>query len=399
MKRSVSFFMCIVVAFTFMGGFFFDSFAVTAEAASYKTPYYYKQLSEKEQGYYDKMKEAVIGCKKSVKLKTAIDEDTLQKLVDLMYYYDVSCFNLSGASARTGSSYTEVYFEYAYSKENYDKMIASLNKRADKIIASFDEDTKIYTKIKTIHDYIINHTEYDKDFSMAGLAYGALAKGRAKCDGYSQAFNYICSRAGIRVINVIGYAGESHMWNKVYYNKNWYNIDVTFDDPVSNYKENLTYDYFMVDDKTFGRDHTPDPCRFEIPAATDPTKSYYAVYKLTASDTETAKTVLINNIAKAAKKGKSGTTIRFDSDGTFNSTVNALRADNGKLMRDILKKAYKKSGVDFYTGGYLSSANPNTLTFEVFIFYPDTSLDDYFENTSAVDSEMRDFLGELGVAA
>ena len=48
MKRSMSFFMCIVVAFTFMGGFFFDSFAVTAEAASYKTPYYYKQLSEKE---------------------------------------------------------------------------------------------------------------------------------------------------------------------------------------------------------------------------------------------------------------------------------------------------------------------------------------------------------------
>ena len=53
MKRSMSFFMCIVVAFTFMGGFFFDSFAVTAEAASYKTPYYYKQLSEKEQGCYD----------------------------------------------------------------------------------------------------------------------------------------------------------------------------------------------------------------------------------------------------------------------------------------------------------------------------------------------------------
>ena len=50
----------------------------------------------------------------------------------------------------------------------------------------------LYDQIKTMHDYIINHTKYDVDRNENGeskylsyLAYGPLFEGYATCNGYT----------------------------------------------------------------------------------------------------------------------------------------------------------------------------------------------------------------------
>lgn len=400
MKKILSLFLSLVTVLSIVCCPIGEQLAISADAAVLNKPYYYNQLSEKEQGWYDKMKSAVLSQKKSVKINARISEDTLQKLATTMYYYDVQCFNISDFSAEIYASYTVVYFKYRYSKESCAQITDYLEKQAENIISGFDSDTKIYTKIKTIHDYIIKRCSYDKSTSSADIAYGALGKKKAKCDGYSKAFAFLCSRAGIRTVNVIGKAGgENHMWNKVYYNKKWYNVDVTWDDPVSNDKENLSYGYFMAPDSQFSRTHKADPCDYQIPAAEDGSKTYYKVYGHSAKDTAEAKTLLVSGIAKAADKKKLSYTIQFESKSAFDSAMSSFTADNGKMLFDILSAAQKKTKTKIVTGGYTYSNDENALTFTMDIYYPNTKLSKYFVDVSQVPQSQKNFLNKLGISA
>lgn len=400
MKKIFSLFMTIILTVTVTVSVFSGAGAIEAEAAVYNLPYYYNQLSEKEQGWYKQIKSAALSNKRSVKLNGNLDEETLAKLVNLIYYYDVQVFHLgTDISAEIHSSYAVLGLSYTMTNESFKNATAKLEKEAEKVLSKFDEDTKTYTKIKTIHDYIINNCDYDKEAKYCDTPFGALCNGKAKCDGYSYAFAYLCSRAGIRTVNVIGQTDEGHMWNKVYYNKKWYNVDVTYDDPVGNTKKNLSYAYFMVDDAQFNRNHTPDKCAFKIPEANDSSKTYYSVYKLNATDYSSAKEVLTSAIAKAAKNGKTSATIHFETKSQLENAVKKFEANDSAALFETLEAAQKNSKKKFITTGYLSYADPVTCTYTVYIFYPKTKTSDYFINTSEIPSSTKQFLKGIGVAA
>ena len=43
-------------------------------------------------------------------------------------------------------------------------------------------------------------------------------------------------------------SSEDHVWNAVYYNYEWLNLDLTWDDPVASDGNNyLEYNYFLID--------------------------------------------------------------------------------------------------------------------------------------------------------
>lgn len=115
-----------------------------------------------------------------------------------------------------------------------------------------------YDQVKAFHDYLVNNTTYGGSSDRRFTAGGALVDGVAVCDGYAMALDLLCYLSGIDCVRVTGYAGgQSHAWNKVRVNGNWYNIDVTWDDPVSS-RPMLLYDYFLISDAAIGRDHTQD---------------------------------------------------------------------------------------------------------------------------------------------
>lgn len=115
-----------------------------------------------------------------------------------------------------------------------------------------------YAKVKAIHDYIINNTSYDESLEKHS-AYNALIDKSAVCEGYTLAAYRLFTEAGISNRVITGYAGgDSHAWNIVKVNGKWYNIDLTWDDPVTNTgKPMLTYDYFLKNSKDFS-DHSRD---------------------------------------------------------------------------------------------------------------------------------------------
>ena len=104
-----------------------------------------------------------------------------------------------------------------------------------------------------IHDYIINHTEYDKlktenindTTYKSNTAYGVLFEGYGICSGYSDAMKLFLDK-----LNIINYkiSNDQHIWNLVNLDGVWYHLDLTWDDPVSD--KNITRDsYFMITTK------------------------------------------------------------------------------------------------------------------------------------------------------
>ena len=107
-----------------------------------------------------------------------------------------------------------------------------------------------------LHDLLCSRVEYsdDKSNSMIYTAYGALVEGKALCEGYSRAMQLLLSRFGILSTTVTGVAeGEGHMWNMVYIDGAWYNLDVTWNDTT---KDFISHEYFNITDREISLDHT-----------------------------------------------------------------------------------------------------------------------------------------------
>lgn len=109
-----------------------------------------------------------------------------------------------------------------------------------------------YKKVRSIHDYIINRVSYDS--SLQGVtAYDAMIEQSAVCEGYSILAYRMFTEAGVecRIISGTG-NGVPHAWNIVKIKGKWYNIDLTWDDPISSDgKPMLTNDYFLKNTKDF----------------------------------------------------------------------------------------------------------------------------------------------------
>lgn len=109
-----------------------------------------------------------------------------------------------------------------------------------------------YDKVKLIHDYVINNSSYDTKFEKSS-AYDMLVDKKAVCEGYALVAYRLFLAAGLesRIISGEG-NGEPHAWNIVKVDGKWYNIDLTWDDPItSSGKQVLRYDYFLKNDKEF----------------------------------------------------------------------------------------------------------------------------------------------------
>ena len=116
------------------------------------------------------------------------------------------------------------------------------------------------TKIKTLHDYVIDNTVYDSERANiiqqngddshhkyeSHIAYGPLIQGYAICGGYTDAMAIFLNKIGVKNYRIMT---GNHTWNYVYLNNKWYHIDLTWDDPViADGKEHvIMHNFFLID--------------------------------------------------------------------------------------------------------------------------------------------------------
>lgn len=138
------------------------------------------------------------------------------------------------------------------------KQLFSDTVRAAKAVTAdiITEDMTKAEKARAIHDYLVLNCRYDIVNYNKGtipwesyLAYGALCRKTAVCQGYTNAFNLLCKYAGLQSITVSGYSPESdegHAWNMLLIDGKVYAVDVTHDDPVPDEEGRVLSDRFML---------------------------------------------------------------------------------------------------------------------------------------------------------
>ncbi len=142
-----------------------------------------------------------------------------------------------------------IKLEHSYT----DQEIKAIKEEMSKITTTLgiNDSMSDVEKIRKYHDYIIDNTTYDVDRSDHGIiryksdtAYGPLFEGYAICGGYSDLMGLFLDEMNIKNFRV---SSNIHVWNAVYINGNWLNLDLTWDDPITNDGSNIIDDnYFLI---------------------------------------------------------------------------------------------------------------------------------------------------------
>ena len=134
--------------------------------------------------------------------------------------------------------------------------ISLINKKVDELYVNLVNDNlSVKDNIKAVHDYIINTTKYDSNRSDNNIilyesdtAYGPLFEGYGICGGYTDLMELFLERMNIKSFKV---SSDLHVWNAVMIDNYWYNLDLTWDDPVSDDGlDYLQYNYFLINTDT-----------------------------------------------------------------------------------------------------------------------------------------------------
>ena len=161
--------------------------------------------------------------------------------------------------------YNNYYIDGISSIEQINRYEKEIESVKNGIISNLSGDT--VSKIKQIHDYIVDNIEYDSTISLENIynIYGALVQKKCVCEGYAKAFNYLANAAGIESVIVIGTGidqdgkTENHAWNYVNVDGTWYAIDTTWDDPIITKGGKLStkskYKYFLKGLNNINQDH------------------------------------------------------------------------------------------------------------------------------------------------
>lgn len=157
---------------------------------------------------------------------------------------------------------TAVYLETVYKKwimDSYGKPDTKiplttsekeeLEAATAEIVAMVNPSWNDLTKVVFIHDYITSTRCYDTTYSKYS-AYNLLVEGTSVCQGYTEAFWYLMYKLDIDC-KVVSSDSLNHAWNIVQVNGKWYQIDVTWDDPLTDVPGRTFHNYFLQSDTKF----------------------------------------------------------------------------------------------------------------------------------------------------
>ena len=178
------------------------------------------------------------------------DKDTLSEINNFVHPYN-SFKNIKISVTNYGKITLDI--THIYNKDE----ISVVNDQIDTFIKdNINDSMNDEEKIKSFHDYIVNNTKFDMEIenssdrlnSASYTAYGLLINHKAICGGYTDTMAIYLDKLNIPNYRI---STNEHVWNLVYLNDKWLNLDVTWDDPVtSNGTDMLMYDYYLIDTNT-----------------------------------------------------------------------------------------------------------------------------------------------------
>jgi len=263
-------------------------------------------------------------------------------------------------------------YPYTCSQAVGQQATATLQNKVNEIFAGITVGMSDFDKIKYFHDTIIKNCVYNIDAPNAYTAYGALVDGQAGCEGYSKAMALLCNAGGIECIIATGTGnGTSHMWNMLKCNGTWYQMDVTFDDPVGKGfdADYVGYDYFNITTAQISNDHVLLTVLYtSVPSATATGDNYYVKIGAFANSLEEAKAMLKQQLINAANANSDTASIRLSSQTLYNSTYTNLFSNGG--LNETIQAVNAAVGNKITSSSYTINDNtPGQNIITLFIKY------------------------------
>ncbi len=316
-------------------------------------PYVYQSLSHRERVLYDTIASALMYHKDTLRLDSSqgYGYDEIYEAYSTIYSSEYRLFFISPRFAYNDADNT-ITFEYTCSPAEQEMMQKDLDSAARSILAraeGFDE----YGTALVIHDEIIKSCRYGEG-EYQNTAYGCLVQGCALCQGYTAAFSYLCSLAGIQTLAAEDADGE-HMWSEACIDGSWYHIDTTWDDPDDEKRPGyVKYDWFSLGDEDMRRFHS---IRKDIPRASSG-RSYFDAYDLTADSPDSAEKLV------SVCEPDAGGAIQFRAADRqcFDDIRDRLFGEGGSLGRALSGRGMRTDNVEY-------SLSADTLVIRIFPEY------------------------------
>ncbi len=311
-----------------------------------------EQLDADAQAAYDRLS-AAIACYEKSEIEVTIDADEIKLVLTALRIDHPEYFWFNGEASYLSSSLpilggtTTCTLHYTIGAEEAQQRMVQVNQYVSECLSSAELEyaETDYEKILGVYRYIINHTDYAlsaTDQSMISV----MTDRRGTCAGYARTFQYLMHQLNIPCTLALGLGdkGESHGWNIVQCDGQWYHVDVTWGDPVGEDGlpgASLSYTYCMVTDDEILRDHTllED---IPMPVCSNIQWNYFRQSGRYLTDWDSAAYEAL--LLQAAEAGESQFAVRFAQQKAYDAALTAL-IDQGEILTmmdnlDILPSEY-----------------------------------------------------------
>lgn len=228
---------------------------------------YYAMLNEGLRTVYGQLYAAVSEYKTSVIPASSLTLEEAEAVVSALTNDHPELFWLGSeykVSYLSNGKAVKITVEFNMPAEMIPEAKIKFDTASEAVIGTAGQLTSFYEREKYVHDYILQHAQYDSsDVISAQSAYSALVSGKTVCAGYSKAFQYLMTRLNIPTYYCTGYSSGEHAWNLVRLDDGYYNVDLTWDA-----KEPVSYAYFNRTDQEFSETHTRTEYSVYLPSCT-----------------------------------------------------------------------------------------------------------------------------------
>ena len=258
-----------------------------------------------------------------------------------------------------------ISFVYGASAQESAAITAKIEASAAQFLEGITDQMSAYDVALRLHVRMINTVDYDtlslNEEKAAGgpdvhsidklrSIYGAFIEGKAVCEGYARAMQYLLQKCGIECAEAAGMICDGrqnaggHAWIIIKIDGDYYYLDTTWDDSSDTVQtvknDNLGFDFFMITTKELLRSRDLSYCPIAPPECTATRANYHYHNDLVLEKYDLNK---IKQIAVTAAKNKAKFfTVKCTNDTVYRQTRDRLCAD-GTDCFEALRAAAKEN--------------------------------------------------------
>lgn len=349
-----------------------ESFSLLEEGGS---RFAFESLDAQEQIWYQEIEQALGSMDDTIKLSTepleqGMDEQDIDKIFQCVLIDHPEIFYTTGytyTKYSRGEETVGIDFAGTYdlTKEEAAERADAIRSVAEDWLAGMDGTAPEYDRVKEVYETIIFSTNYDLGAADNQNIASVFLGGASVCQGYAKATQYLLNHLGVMCTLVQGTVetGESHAWNLVQVDGEYYYVDTTWGDASYRMEDGseqgtlpeINYDYLCVTTQDLLRTHRIESV-IPMPECTATQANYYVregVY-FTSYDREQMQEIF----DRAAADGRTEVTLKCADETCYEEICHALIDE-----QDIF--SYMKMQGNGNTVTYAQNGKQLSLTFWV----------------------------------